>query len=103
MLHHVTVTPDASKIAVFSKGICRRLNGIIPVGGHVEPNSIVGDRLLWKKAHITTCSLPYYVVFFTLLSLHPTLVEIFYSAPCSQTPSVYVPPLTSEIKFHNHT
>jgi hypothetical protein len=47
---HVTVTPDASKIAVFSKGICRGLNGIIPVGGRVEPNSIVGDRLLWKKA-----------------------------------------------------
>jgi hypothetical protein len=26
------------------------LNGVIPVGGHVEPNSIAGDRLLWKKA-----------------------------------------------------
>jgi hypothetical protein len=47
---HVTVFPDANKIAVFSKGICRGLNGIILVGGHVEPNSIVGDSLLWKKA-----------------------------------------------------
>jgi hypothetical protein len=25
------------------------------------------------------------------------------SAPCSQTPSVYVPPLMSEIKFHSHS
>jgi hypothetical protein len=42
---HVTVTPDANRIAVFSRGICRGLNGKIPVGGHVEPNSIVGDKL----------------------------------------------------------
>jgi hypothetical protein len=46
----VTVTPDASRIAVFSNGICNGLNGEIPVGGHVEPNSIVGDNLLWKNA-----------------------------------------------------
>jgi hypothetical protein len=26
----------------------------------------------------------------TLLSLHPSWVQIFSSAPCSQTPSVYV-------------
>lgn len=47
---HVTVTPDANKIAVFKRGIWKGLKAIIPTGGQVIPNSIVGERLLWKKA-----------------------------------------------------
>jgi hypothetical protein len=46
----VTVTPDDRRMAVFSNGICSGLNGWIPVGGHVDPSSIVGDNLLWKNA-----------------------------------------------------
>jgi hypothetical protein len=47
---HVTVTPEANKIAVFSKGTCMGLNSWIPVGGQVDPSSIVGDSLVWKNA-----------------------------------------------------
>lgn len=47
---HVTVIPDASRIAVFKSGICIGLNGLIPIGGQIIPNSIVGASLLWKNA-----------------------------------------------------
>lgn len=45
----VTVTPEANKIAVFNKGIWNGLNEIIPKGGQIIPNSIVGESLLWKN------------------------------------------------------
>jgi hypothetical protein len=38
--------------------------------------------------------------FYDLLLFHPSWVRIFSSAPCSQTLSVYVPPLLSEAKRH---
>jgi hypothetical protein len=47
---HVTVTSEASRIAVFSKGTCIGLNVWFPVGGQVDPSSIVVDSLLWKNA-----------------------------------------------------
>jgi hypothetical protein len=46
---------------------------------------------------------PHYAVFFIPLSLPPSWVQIFPSALCSQTPSVYIPPLMSESKFNTHT
>lgn len=36
----VTVTPDLSKIIVFSKGIWKGLKGVIEIGGHCPPISI---------------------------------------------------------------
>jgi hypothetical protein len=39
---------------------------------------------------------PHYVVFSTLILLHPSSVQLFSSIPCSETPSVYVLPIMSE-------
>lgn len=46
---HVIVTPEASRIAVYSKGHCVGLNGWIPAGGQFDPSSIVGDSSVWKN------------------------------------------------------
>ena len=40
------MTPLAKSTAVFNKGTLNGLIGIIPVGGHVQPSSGVGARLL---------------------------------------------------------
>lgn len=46
----MTVTPEASRTAVFSSGTLNGFKGVIPVGGQQHPNSGVGDKLLWKNA-----------------------------------------------------
>lgn len=46
---HVTVRPEVNKINVFKRGICMGLNVSIPLGGQINPNSIVGANLLWKN------------------------------------------------------
>lgn len=43
---HVTVTPEAKRIAVLSSGIWKGLNGLIPAGGQAAPISTAGAKLL---------------------------------------------------------
>jgi hypothetical protein len=50
-------------------------------------------------AKSTSYEAPHYAVFSSLLSLHLSFIQIFSSVPCSQTPSVYVPPLMSRSSF----
>lgn len=44
---HVTVTPEASKTAVFRRGTSKGSRVVIPVGGQQPPSSGVGARLAW--------------------------------------------------------
>ena len=46
----VTVAPELNKIAVFNNGVANGFIGITPFGGHMQPNSGVGAKLLWKYA-----------------------------------------------------
>lgn len=43
---HVTVTPEASRTAVFRRGTLNGLIGVIPIGGQQHPSSGVGASLL---------------------------------------------------------
>jgi len=45
---HVTLTPEERKIKVFIKGTVQELNASTPIGGQEQPNSMLGERLLWK-------------------------------------------------------
>jgi len=49
---YVTVTPDDNSNTVFNKGNSKGLIASIPIGGHWAPNSIVGDKALWKMLKI---------------------------------------------------
>ena len=46
----VTLTPEESKIIVFIRGTLKGSKASIPIGGHKQPSSTLGDKLLWKKA-----------------------------------------------------
>lgn len=43
----MTVTPEAKRTAVFSRGTSNGSKGVIPVGGQHPPSSGVGARLEW--------------------------------------------------------
>lgn len=46
----VTEIPEEIKIVEFNKGISNGLKGITFSGGQIAPISMLGDKLLWKKA-----------------------------------------------------
>lgn len=46
----VTVAPELRRTAVFKRGTEKGFRTSIPWGGHMDPNSMAGTRLLWKKA-----------------------------------------------------
>jgi hypothetical protein len=56
----------------------------------------------WYLGKSTSYEVPHYTVLFNLTSPHPSLVQIFSSAPWSQTPSVYVHPLILGTKINIH-
>jgi len=47
---HVIETPEDKRRIVFNKGILMGLKEVTDRGGHIWPNSMVGEILLWKKA-----------------------------------------------------
>jgi hypothetical protein len=59
----------------------------------------ISSSLTWSLclARSTSYELTHYAIFSTLLSLHLSSDQIFSSAPCSQTPSVCVPPLSMQV------
>jgi hypothetical protein len=54
-------------------------------------------------AKITSYDVSHYTVFSNRLLFRSSSIKIFSSAPCPQTPSVYVLPLILETKCHTHT
>ena len=47
---YVTVNPEASKRTVLINGNSKGSIDSIPIGGHIAPNSTVGESALWKNA-----------------------------------------------------
>jgi hypothetical protein len=71
------------------------------MSGPSHPSLILSyNNICWR---VQIIEVHRYAVFSSLLLLHPFWVQIFYSAPCSQTSIVDVLPLMWEIKFHNQT
>jgi len=78
---HVTVIPEDNKIIVLSNGISNGLKVLTPNGGQIRPISIVGDKLLWKKAQkkdiknktseVINRIIPIFILFITIIVWSP--------------------------------
>jgi hypothetical protein len=73
-----------------------------PIRATCPAHLILNFIILLYLENSTNYEAPRYAVFSTLPSLYPSLVKIFSSAPCSQTPSVYVPLVLLGTMFHTH-
>jgi hypothetical protein len=74
---------------------------VYPFVLHTLPISSSLTRSFWLCLARGTCyEVFHYAGFSNLPSLNLSLDQIFFSATCSQTPSVYVPPLMSETLCH---
>jgi hypothetical protein len=67
----------------------------------------ISSSLTWSfQLYLVECIryvAPHYAILRNLLLFRPSTVKIFSSAPCSQIPSFYDPPLATETKFVIHT
>jgi hypothetical protein len=91
--------PSGSFLQIFLPKPCTHFS-YPPRELHALPNS---SSLLVYSARSTRYEAPHCAVFFTLLIIYSSRIQILSSAPCSQTLSVPVLPLISETTFHTHT
>jgi hypothetical protein len=88
-----------SSFQVFQPKYCLHFS-YLPCPIHLILLDFITLKYLVKR---TTYEAPHYAVFSSLPPLPPSKVQIFSSAPCSQTLSIYVLLLMLQTKFYTYT